>query len=281
MNYWISRLDDSHQINEFLNMDWDAVHREPIPMVMVCTAGPQIVPLLRQELADSNSPRRLTVAKALAWYGDPSATPVLLSYIAPYLELDELPPIQMELRYTHIPPDGGAMPELAYLLYSLAMMKDERAISVVRQAAGKLKPSWEKLKDPRHGLFFYVDSLCHIAEMLASPELIHSLSEMHRDPLFYRHATKELIQPDFMEERRSYLELVIARALARCGGKDGLAALAEYLNDSRKMLARHAHLELVRITGKDLGKTKEDWTQWIVSLSTFHPRQWEGFMDDR
>ena len=281
MKYWISRLDDNHQITEFLNMEWEDVHREPIPMVMVCTAGPNIIELLQQELAIPHSSRRLTVAKALAWYGHPSAVPVLLSYIEPYFEHEELPAMRMKLRYIHIPPDGGAMPELAYLLYSLGMVKDDRAIPVVQQAVHKLKPTWEKLINTQHGLFFYVDSLCHIAELLASPALIPSLTVLHQDPFFFRHTTTEIIQPDFMEERRSYLEIVIARALARCGSKDGLLTLAEYLNDTRKTLASHAHKELVRITRKDLGKATEDWTSWIAQLSVLEPTEWEGFLDDR
>ena len=70
-------------------------------------------------------------------------------------------------------------------------------------------------------------------------------------------------QPDYLEERLAYLEVLIARALARCGSPEGFLILINYLNDARTLLAEHAHSELVAITGQDLGKNMAAWSQWL------------------
>ena len=39
--------------------------------------------------------------------------------------------------------------------------------------------------------------------------------------------------------------------------------MASYLNDSRALLAEHAHTELVAITGEDHGKDVPEWSKWL------------------
>lgn len=43
----------------------------------------------------------------------------------------------MYIRYTQASPDHGAMPDLAYLLHSLAMVRDPAAIPVLMEAVVK------------------------------------------------------------------------------------------------------------------------------------------------
>ncbi|MBO9610142.1 MAG: FAD-dependent oxidoreductase [Paenibacillaceae bacterium] len=265
MRDWISRLDDGQKLYDYADMGFLDVCREPIPIVVVCTAGDRIVPLLKEELGWPDSPRRLTVARALAWYGDPAATPVLLEHMEPFLAEAELPPRRIKVKHVQAPPDQGAMPELAYLLYTLAMAADERAIPVMERAERKLKPSWEKLTDGSHGLFYYVDSLCDIAERLGSPACIPILRRLLQEPLFHGRKSNTAFQPDFFEERAAYLELVTARSLARCGDPEGLRVLAAYLGDTRKLLVAHAHRELQRITGWRLPAEAEQWLPRIES----------------
>ncbi len=93
--------------------------------------------------------------------------------------------------------------------------------------------------------------------MIPLLELLHSYAPFHNK------AAYESFQPDYIQERLAYLELVIGRALARCGSVNGFIILASYLNDNRALLAEHAHTELVAITGEDHGKDVREWSQWI------------------
>ncbi|WP_222429930.1 FAD-dependent oxidoreductase [Paenibacillus cremeus] len=275
MKYWIGLLDDSQKLYNYSDMGYLDVRKEPIPIVMVCTAGPEIVPLLKEELRKDASLRRLTVARALAWYGEAEAFPVLLEHMQPYLEEEELPPRSSKMRHSNTPPDQGAMPDLAYLLYTMAMLSDPRAIPVMEQAISKLKPTWEKLTDPRHGLFYYVDSICDIAERLGNSACVPILKKLHDNPLFQGNVMTEELQPDYFLERKAYLELVIGRALARCGEPEGLRILAAFTADRRKLLVRHARQELKDITGMDL-ESSDQWSQFASTQSSLQTKPWKA-----
>ena len=73
----------------------------------------------------------------------------------------------------------------------------------------------------------------------------------------------------------AFLELLICRAMARCGSPDGLIHLINYLNDVRAPLAEHAHTELIAITGKDFGKNMNAWSQWLEEEGEkLKPKPW-------
>jgi hypothetical protein len=108
-----------------------------------------------------------------------------------------------------------------------------------------------------------VDALCIGAEQLGDPAAIPILKQLHSYPPF-RH--KELLngfQADYLKERVAYLEVVIGRALARCGSPEGVITLINYLNDVRGNLAEHAHDHLVAVTGQDFGNDMAAWSQWL------------------
>jgi ribulose 1,5-bisphosphate synthetase/thiazole synthase len=260
---WIELLDDEQKLYDYADMGFLDIFRGDIPIVKVCTAGARIIPLLKEELARPNSPRLLSVARALAWYGEGDAVPVIVENMEPFFAEEELPPRRIKVKHVQAPPDQGAMPELAYLLYTLGMARDGRAVKILERAQSKLKPSWEKLIDGRHGMFYYVDSLCYIAERLGSPDCVPILRKMLDDPLFKGRSSTAAFQSDFFEERAAYLELVIARAVARCGGAYGLKVLTGYLSDSRRLLAQHAHRELQSITGWTLAPEAALWLERI------------------
>jgi hypothetical protein len=122
----------------------------------------------------------------------------------------------------------------------------------------------EDLRDRSLGLFYYVDSICYGAERLGDPRTVPLLKQMHGSPLFHNRVSRGGFEPDFFLERQAYLELVICRALARCGDVSGLARLIDYLDDARAPLAEHAHAELVAITGQNFGKDREAWKRWLA-----------------
>lgn len=233
-----------------------------------------MIPLLRRELDNPQSPRRLTVAKALAWYGDRAAVPILLDEIETYLRGDTLPFRDSKIRHTQASPDQGAMPDLAYLFHSLAMTRDTRSLSVLRRGVEKLRVTMEDFRDNKSGIFHYVDSLCDIAEQLGDPACIPALLRLHSIDLLHDRVFHGTSQPDYFEERLAYLEVVIGRALARCGSKQGLQILASYVEDSRSLLARHAYRELLDITGETHPQNTEVWLERIRRLGTLEPKPW-------
>ncbi|MCC2686666.1 MAG: hypothetical protein K0R75_3565, partial [Paenibacillaceae bacterium] len=61
----------------------------------------------------------------------------------------------------------------------------------------------------------------------------------------------------------AYLELLIARTMARCGSIRGLHVLADYVDDVQAMLARYAYGSLREITGLSLERNCAAWKRWI------------------
>lgn len=271
MREWIAMLDDGKPLHTYADMGFLDLYEGVIPIVQVCMSGPEIIPMLREELEKPQSSRRLSVARALAWHGEQEVYPVLREYMMPFLIGDELPPRTFKVLHVQAPPDQGAMPELAYLLYTVAMLADERVIEILELAVDLLKPTWEKLSDGKYGMFYYVDSLCEIAERLGSSACIPALNRLLESPVFKERNTRQLIQADFFEERAAYLEIVIARALARCGDKQGLQVLIQYLNDARKLLVVHAHKELVAITDQSYTAQSELWQAWFDDIDELKP----------
>jgi hypothetical protein len=87
-------------------------------------------------------------------------------------------------------------------------------------------------------------------------------------------------EPDHLQERLAYLEVLIGRALARCGSPEGFLILINYLDDVRTLLAEHAHSELVTIAGEDLGKNVAAWGQWLEREGdALQPVPWRGPTD--
>lgn len=239
-----------------------------IPMVEVCCAGPRAIPLLETALEHASGARAVLLAQALMLTGSAAGVPTLIDAVMSHLQEDSLPPRAAHIRYTQLPPDHGAMPEAAYLLYSLSMVPDARAIPVWQRVIDLLGAARsEDFYEEMRGVFYYVDVVCAAAERLASAQMIAPLKRLHGYPLFHNLTAYGGFQPDFVQERLAYLELVIGRALARCGSPDGFVVLISYLNDNRALLAEHAHSELTAITGADFGKNAGAWSSWLEAQS--------------
>lgn len=113
------------------------------------------------------------------------------------------------------------------------------------------------------GIFYYVDAICFGIERLGSPAALPLLERLHSNPLFHAQHTSQGYQVDYFPERRAYLELLIARALARCGSPRGYRTLIAYPTDARALLARHAPSELNRLTGQSFGSDPAAWVAWL------------------
>ena len=283
---YIDQLTGERPLWQMAEMEMDEVWRGPIPLVEVALAGRRAAPLLREALDQAQQPeRRILLAQALALLQDASGLPVLAAELERQLAEsgpERLPTRAGNVRYAvRYAPDQGAMPAAARLLYSLGMPADRRALPVFRQVAERVAAAApEDFQNGMLGLFYYVDALCSGLERLGAPEGIPLLEKIHSSPLFCEQSTPHgdlpNFQADFLLERRAYLELVIARALARCASPRGLRVLIEYLDDARALLAEHAHAELKAITGEDFGKDPAAWSRWLDQHEdSLQPAPWQ------
>ncbi|MDI7276253.1 MAG: FAD-dependent oxidoreductase [Anaerolineae bacterium] len=274
----IASLSAARPLSAYSDMEIGEVYRGRIPFVDVLCAGPRAVPMLEEALRPARGRRRVLLAQGLAALGSRAGVPVLIEAIERELASGRLPERRTEIRHANEPPDQGAMPEAAYLLYSLGMARDRRALPVWQRVVDLLAHvTADDLHDraaatlaersaSRKGIFYYVDSVCFGAERLGDPEAIPILSRLHSYPLFHGQVLTSGFQAEVLHERLAYLELAIGRALGRSGSPEGLLILIDYLADVRALLAEHAHSELVAISACDHGKDLAAWGQWLEAV---------------
>jgi hypothetical protein len=190
---------------------------------------------------------------------------VLVGVIQEQLTGNRLPQRDEFIQHTDkFAPDQAAMPDTAYLLYSLGMARDRRAIPVWQRVVDLLAQVAEQdVWSQNQGVFAYVDAVCFGAEWLGDPAVIPVLKQLHSYPPFQGKQLASGFQADYLKERPAYLEVVIGRALSRCGSPDGVVTLINYLTDVRALLAEQAHDELVAVSGQDFGKDQTAWSQWL------------------
>jgi ribulose 1,5-bisphosphate synthetase/thiazole synthase len=266
---------------DYSDMELTDLHTGLIPFVEICCAGEQAVPILEAAVAQARGRRRAILAQALSLVGSHEAVPALIEAIMPHLAGDALPARTAHIRYTQLPPDHGAMPEVVYLLYSLGLVADERALPVWARVIELLaKTTTEDFHDDMKGVFYYVDAVCFGAERLGLTDVVATLRQLHQYEPFHGQARYTGFEADYVQERIAYLELVIGRTMARCASPDGYVVLMSYLNDSRALLAEHAHSELVAITGEDHGKDVQAWSRWLeFNGDDLQPKPWRPATD--
>lgn len=273
----LKQLNPNKPLYSYGEMGMEEVFRDKMALVELCCAGPRVIPLLEramQEAEESN--HKLLLARMLALLGSPSSLPVLLDTINSELSGDSLPELNTHISHAILPPDQGAMPGLAALLYVMGMVDDESIIPVYRRVIDLLAHNTEAdIRSRDKGIFYYVDAVCLGIERKAGPATIPMLRQLHSYAPFRDQVCREGFQADFFYERQAYLELVIGRTLARCGSLEGFDVLIAYLDDVRALLAEHAHSELKAISGEDLGKDAEAWHSWLARQRfNLQPKPW-------
>ena len=247
----------------YAEMRMNEVRRAPIPFAEICSAGPRAIPPLERALAESTGVRRRNLATALCLLGSTAGVPTLRDAVLDALRDGVLPVRTAEMMYVQLPPDHGAMPDAAYWLYALAPAADVRSVPAWERTAELTLPTEEDFRDPKLGLFYYIDAVCQGAERLGSRAALPALERLHQVPLLRNQSCAAGAQPDYFLERRAMLELAIGRAMARCGSAAGYDVLIAYLSDSRALLAKNALLQLRRLSGRTLGFEPDAWNRWV------------------
>jgi hypothetical protein len=270
-------------LREYSGMEVDQVYQENLPFVDLCCAGAKAIPMIENALqTTTNQDARRQLTRALALMGVSSAVDILIEEIENDLQGDQLPDMEGIVRHAQPEaPDQAAMPETAYLLNALALLPDKPAIPIWKKVVEKLQGiSLEDVFATQTGVFEYILSVCSGAERLAAPEAIPLLEDLAANPVLNGHLLKTNQYPagphaDYLLERAAYLEIAIARALARCGSPQGILTLINYLTDIRGLYHRHAHHELVQLSGEDLGTEPSAWAHWLETHGEqLHPVAW-------
>lgn len=273
----VEQVQGDQPLYEYSNMDLDEVYQGRLPLVELCCAGPRAVPFIEEALEKSSGEARVNLARAAALTGSRAGVPVLVETLLDLLQGDNLPAREAHIHNTQLPPDQGAMPEAAYLLYTMGLTPDRRAFPVWERIAALLeRVSEADFYDDRKGTFYYIDAFCAGCERSANPELVPLLKKLADNPALSGNMVSQGFQADFVQERIAYLEVVTGRALARCGSVNGYLTLLDYLQDARALLAEHAHSELAAISGVDLGKDLRAWVEWIeANEGRLTPALWQ------
>ena len=256
---FVAALTSEKPLYSYSDMHMGELFHDRIPFVEVCAAGDRAVPIVERAHETATGPRRLVLAQALAILGSRAGVPTLIEAIEHAIADNGLPARDSSIRHAGFPPDQGAMPDLAYWLFSLGMVPDRRSLPIWDRVIALLDPTRDNLRDRFSGTFYYVDAVCHAADRSRDPAMIPLLERLHAHAALQDQVSRSGFQPDFFEERQAMLELGIARALARCGSPGGFQVLIAYLDDARALLAGRAHSELIDLTGVDHGKDASAW----------------------
>ncbi len=208
--------------------------------VAVVLAHPQqAIPMLRHAYsAAKDQGQRLIYAHVLATLGDPTGLDALIEAVR------KAPDLGKGWHYRGMGQYGRNMSMLDAYVYALGRAGDRRATPVIIEKLERLKPG---------DAFSHFRAIALALERLRDPRAAEPLAKLLSTPGIRGHAIQSVEQVvQRGKTSRSWTataprsnairELLLARALFRCGDHHGLGrkVLEEYTRDVRGHLARHA-----------------------------------------
>jgi len=203
----------------------------------------RVLPLLRSTYTRvSKKEEKLSCARALALLGDNTGIDDLLGEIQSFEAWDE------GWDYRSAGQFGMNMSPLDALIYAMGNTRDPRALPVLLDKLSQLN---------EEQAFSHHRAICVALEAIGDAQAAPSLARLLLSPGYRHHAVTSVqmaIRREELEPRwattgprsKAIRELLLARALYRCGDHDhlGRTVLEEYVRDLRGHLARHAHAVL-------------------------------------
>lgn len=205
----------------------------------------QALPLLRSAYETAQTSKsKLAYAHILGMLGEPAGVDVLAEAVRSR-DWDK------GWNYTGMGQYGASLSELDSLIIALGRTRDKRALSPILEKARRLDASSE---------FSHCRAVAMALETLGDASAARPLAELLGKPGMRGHAftsieeARRLTPPsdtDTKTRNDSLRELILARALYRCGDCDGLGEkiLKQYASDLRAHYARHASEVLQRKNG--------------------------------
>jgi len=247
------------------------------------------LPLLKEAFNTTiGEPAKLLIAQALAWFGDQTGNDRILA------DLNHLYAQEREKGYPADFVDNydqirgrehnvleGLFWRINQQIALLARSRYEPAIPVIRTilenttSGGPMMKRESDYYDERIDLKLVpfhnrILNLTYFIERLPDSQFIGGLEKLLQDPHIGGYRTSEYHKVRW----RVYggdLELYIAAALARSGGKRGYELLVDYLHDLHHNFKTFAASELTTITGEKHGYNPTAWSRVIQSLR--YPRR--------
>lgn len=264
----IKQFDPDISLKSFGNTKMSEIRYSRIPFVEVCTsADKNAIPVLEEELGKSSGKMQLRIALALAMLGAESGAQTIYNEINNQLQ-SSLPVLVEYVEHSgdNTPPDQGAAPICANLIYALGMTRSDLNLLSIKLVSDLFRAeSIDDFKIKNKALFFYIDAVCYSANMIGSKNAIPHLKKIHKNQFLNNKSLKRGIEEEYVYERLSLMELILGRALARSGSAEGYEILIEYLDDMRAVLAEFSHNTLVKITNCDFGKNRDEWSRWLIT----------------
>ena len=174
MRAWIDRFDPEVSLKSLSNTPLTYLHTSRIPFVEVCTApSSTAVPVLEEELKKNNGEKRLRIALALAMHGSENGASVIYQEIEAQIIDGALPELKEEVKWSgggdKAPPDQGAAPKCANLIYALAMTRSDLNISAAELVAGAFRADcYDDFHAKYQSLFYYIDAVAYAADLVGS-----------------------------------------------------------------------------------------------------------------
>jgi flavin-dependent dehydrogenase len=214
-------------------------NRQALSIIFAHSAEAQ--PLLVKAHAQASGTDRLAYALVLGLMGRPEAADTLVEHVR------SAPVFDKGWIYTGMGQFGRSVSELDACIIALGRTRDRRTVDVV---AEKVKLLDAKAEFSHH-------RACAMAlESLDDPKAAAPLAELLKKPSMTGHAWTQIDsamqvarasgRTGTKDRNDSLRELIVARALYRCGDQDGLGkkVLEQYSQDLRGHYARHARAVL-------------------------------------
>lgn len=189
---------------------------------------------------------QVRLARALCFHGDGRGVPVLLASIASQISKGLPRPMKKHLA---VPPEHCWAGEPVYSLCAIGLCGEGlQALPVMSTIARMIEDNAERFGSKTDSQFEYVLAICRVAERCVDAAMLPPLRTLRNKrclqglAIAWRRDQRMTVDP--VPERRAYLELCIARAMARCGDVSGYETLARYSDDVRGTLSRSATMEL-------------------------------------
>ncbi len=231
-----------------------------------------VIPLLLESFTSTSSlgSGELLIAQSLAWFGNNTGAPVIREQLAALVREEKIKGIDVSYDqdnlYWQINRNiallglAGATESLELLIF-IAMNTTDGG-----PPTDQGTPYYNGRLDLRLVPHFHrILNLCFAFERLADNKALECLQHLAIQPYIKNRVTHE---PDMagLNFYSAYLELRIASAAARSGGKDGFEKLSEYLTDCHSLISDYAKKELHVLTQKDFGYAKNDWDTYSASM---------------
>lgn len=242
---------------ETIDMDMSLAEASASPLVLLCLAErEEVLPLLREAYREARGAKRFLLARLLLWHRDGSGLEEILAELSRQLEEAEgLPRRTHSVKFCQPYPDHGVMAEATYLVNELYKAEDPRILPLLERLVSRVEAAARDWRDQRECVFSHIESVAYVAERRGEAGYRPLLARLLALPEF-RQVERPAGAPGFdvdpIEERILYAKLILARALARCGGREGYQILLRLTEDGRRLVAKSAMDELSALTGAPL-----------------------------